>query len=130
MFKNLAPKIIIHVIDPRTLKPNQSASINHSYINYSTPEYTHHNPIPLLSVPHSRISPLLFRLSISFINGKGRQETSGEETRRREVTSGETQGRKKDPEGRILIRQEEKEEVEERRDLQDLHLQGFEAGSP
>ena len=71
---------------------------------------------------------------------KGREEASGEEARRGEEVHGgrqgsggeEAKGRKEASEGgrRRRRREEEEEKQEERGDIQDLHLQGSEAGSP
>ena len=55
----------------------------------------------------------------------GGEEAGGESTGREEAEGGEEA-----PEGRRRRRQEEEEDEAQRRDLQDIHLQGLEAGPP
>lgn len=74
-----------------------------------------------------------FFLSLSLEFEKNGTKGSGEEAGGESTGGEEAEGGEEAPEGRrrrLLGRQEEEEDEAQRRDLQDVHLQGVEAGPP
>ena len=117
-----------HVTDPRDSTPSNQKLSLFLYIHT-------HSSVPSLVLSNSVFFSHHKKPTLSFpsspTNGspKGREEARGEKARREGSGGEEAQGREEDIEGRRK-REEEEENKEERGDLQDLHLQGAEAGSP